>query len=428
MKRFVAGWAALAVILTGATQLRSAAVPVGPGEVLLATWLLFFAILLLRGQRIVLGAVFRVMLAYWLLAVLLLGLGTLMAVILHKADWSNWMHHAIALLLQAFLACFLAIRLPGEGDDYYLLIARAALVACFVSGTALLVVALLVPNLGPIQPWYGYRFRGWAENPNQMALMVLGMPFLGWHLLRQSRGWGPKLMYGLAIVGCVLVGLATWSDGLRVAWLGTLAVIGFVLWGRALRRSSGPLMYLTYLIVPALMLVLGIGLGGQLLSYFEGVGQRVYSEGGQGDIRIAAWENGLRAIAHSPLVGLGPGSYSGRYAPFQGEEAHNTYIDWGMSTGALGVAVQMALLTWAAWRAWRARAFALLAGFAALFLFSMFNYTLRQPIYWLFLVLTLRLTEERVDLGPRQIARAPTDSGSYRLRPAWQTARSASTR
>jgi hypothetical protein len=41
MKRFVAGWAALAVILTSATQLRSAAVPLGPGEVLLAIWLLF---------------------------------------------------------------------------------------------------------------------------------------------------------------------------------------------------------------------------------------------------------------------------------------------------------------------------------------------------------------------------------------------------
>jgi O-antigen ligase len=429
VKRFVAGWAALAAVLTSATQLRLAAVPVGPGEVLLAIWLLFVAILLLRGQRIVLGAVFRGLFVYWLVAVLLLSLGTLVAMDQHKSDWSNWMHHGVALTLQALFTCFLAVRLPDrDGDDYYLIAARIAFFACFVSSTALLVAALVAPSLGPIQPWYGYRFRGWAENPNQLALMVLGMPFLGWHLLRETQRLGAKVMYGLAILGCVWVGLATWSDGLHVAWLGALAVIGFVLWCRAFRRSSGPLMYLTHLIVPALILVLGIGLGEQLLARFEAIGQGVYSEGGQGDTRMAAWENGLRAIGHSPLVGFGPGSYSGLAAPFQGFEAHNTYIDWGMSTGALGVALLVGLLVWSAWRAWRARAFALLAGFGAVFLFSVFAYTLRQPMYWLLVVLTLRLSERSADLVPRQVTRSLSRSGNFPLRPAWQTPPHANTR
>ncbi len=428
MKRFVAVWGAVAVVLTSATQLRLAAVPVGPGEVLLAIWLLFVAILLLRGQRIVLGAVFRGLLVYWLVAVLLLSLGTLMALSQNRLDWSNWMHHGIALILGAFLTCFLAIRLPGQGDDdYYLLVARTALFSSFVTGTALLVAALVAPSLGPIQPWYGPRFRGWAENPNQMALMVVGMPFLGWHLLRQTQRLGAKVMYGLAILGCVWVGLATWSDALQVAWLGALAVIGFVLWCRALRRSSGPLMYLTHLIVPALMLTLGIGLGEQLLTRFEGIGEGVYSEGGQGDTRMATWENGLRAIEHSPLVGFGPGSYSGLAAPFQGFEAHNTYIDWGMSTGALGVALLVALLAWSAWRAWRTRSFALLAGLGALFIFTIFHYSLRQPIYWLLLVLMLRLIERRADLVPRQATRSLSRSGNFPLRPAWQTPPQANT-
>jgi O-antigen ligase len=429
MTRFVAGWAALAVMVTSATQLRSAAVPVGPGEVLLATWLLFVGLLLLGGRRVVLGSVFRGLLVYWLIAVLLLGLGMLMALSQHKSDGSNWMHHGIALALQALFTCILAIRLPDQGgEDYYEIAARTALFACFLSGTVLLVAALLAPSMGPIQPWYGHRFRGWAENPNQMALMVLGMPFLGWHLLRRTQRLGAKVIYGLAILGCVWVGLATWSDGLRVAWLGALAVIGFVLWCRALRRSAGPLMYLTHLIVPALVLVLGIGLGGQLLARFEAIGQGVYSEGDQGAIRMATWRNGLEAIGHSPLVGFGPGSYSGLFAPFQGFEAHSTYIDWGMSTGALGVALQVALLAWAAWRAWRARAFALLAGFGALFIFSIFAYTLRQPIYWLLLVLTLRLAERRADLAPRQVARSRARSGNFPLRPAWQTPPQANTR
>lgn len=426
LPKFVGGWAGLAVVLTGASQLRAEAAPIGPGEMLLAAWLAFVGFLLLRGQRVVFGPVFRVLLLFWLSAALLLALGTLMALSIHKVDWQNASRDAIALTLQALLTCFLAIRLPGEGnDDYYLVIARVTLVACFVTSTVLLVLALLIGSIGPIEPWYGYRFRGWAENPNQMALMVLVMPFLGWYLLHQARSWGSKVFYGLAVLGCVWVGLATASDAARVAWFGSLVGVGFLLWCRALRRGSGAIMYLTHVIVPGLILVLGLALGSELLTRFVAIGQNVYSEGGQGDTRFTAWENGLRAIAQSPLVGLGPGSHSGQSGPFQGWEAHNTLIDWGMSTGMLGVALQLALLTWAAWRAWRVRNFGLVAALVALFLFSIFNYTLRQPIYWLLLVLILRLTEHRAAIGSRQVARTSTAPGAFPLRPARQRARPA---
>jgi O-antigen ligase len=422
MTRFVAGWAALAVVLTSATQLRPAAAPIGPGEFLIAGWLLFVGILLLGGQRVVRGSVFRVLLLYWLMSALLLALGSLVVVSLHKLDWSGWMHDTIALTLQASFTCMLALKLPDRGENgYYLTLARTAFFTCAVSMTLLLVLAQLAESIGPIDPWYVYRFRGWAENPNQIALMVLGMPFLGWYLLRRARGRTPKVFYGLAILGCIWVGLATWSDGLRVAWLGALAVVGFLLWCRALRRSSGPLMYFTHVLVPALALVLALGLGQQLATRLQSIGQEMYEEQEQGETRFINWMNGLRAIGYSPLVGLGPGAHSGFEGPFEGFEAHNTYIDWGTNTGMLGVALQLALLTWAAWRVWRAKAFALLAGFGALLIFSVFAYTLRQPIYWLLLVLTLRLTERQADFGIRQISRSPTESGKYPLRPAWQT-------
>ena len=154
MTRFVAGWAALAVILTSANQLRSAAVPVGPGEVLLATWLMFVGFLLLRGQRVVLGPVFRVLVLFWLISSLLLALGALVALNLHKLDWQNSMHHIVALTLQAAFTCLLALRLPGQGNnDYYLVTARAVFFACAVSTTALVALALAAPSIRPIHPW-----------------------------------------------------------------------------------------------------------------------------------------------------------------------------------------------------------------------------------------------------------------------------------
>ena len=74
MRRLAAYWVALAVVLAGATQLRLGALPIGPGEVLLATWIAFMAMLLLTG-RVLVGPVFRFLCLYWLAAAVLLGFG-----------------------------------------------------------------------------------------------------------------------------------------------------------------------------------------------------------------------------------------------------------------------------------------------------------------------------------------------------------------
>src|SRR5919106_6084161 len=61
LRRFVAGWAALGVTLSGATQLRMQGLPIGPSEVVLACWLAFVGFLLLRGVRFGTSRVFAVM-------------------------------------------------------------------------------------------------------------------------------------------------------------------------------------------------------------------------------------------------------------------------------------------------------------------------------------------------------------------------------
>ena len=113
------------------------------------------------------------------------------------------------------------------------------------------------------------------------------------------------------------------------------------------------LPYISYIIIPALLIVSSVTFGPELLVMFERAATDLYADAGQGEIRFTVWLNGLRALAESPLVGWGPGAFSGLHEPFEGFEAHNTLIDWAASTGALGLALHAALWVWCASRALR---------------------------------------------------------------------------
>ena len=95
----------------------------------------------------------------------------------------------------------------------------------FNAGSAglLMAIAHVTPDLGPIDFWYGPRLRGWSENPNQMAIAMAAMPYLGWLLLRRTSSWFGKLAYALGIAASIAAGFASQSDGLRGAWVASLA-------------------------------------------------------------------------------------------------------------------------------------------------------------------------------------------------------------
>lgn len=398
MRRLVAWWVALAVVLTGATQLRSEALPIGPGEAVLASWIFFMAMLLLTG-RVLAGPVCRFFCWYWMAAAALLGLGALMAIAMDRVDTSTGggpMHDTIAYALLAAFSCSLALRWRDNNEEYYLTIMRVAFFAFTACLTIMLCLGMVVPSIGPIRFWYGgVRFAGWAENPNQPALFATVMPFFGWYLAQRARGWR-RVAYGLAILCAVAVGLATRSDGTRVAWLGSLGVVCLIAWyyNPVLRRGR-LLPYVSHVIVPALLIVSAVTYGPELLAAFEQVGVDLYEQTGQGDIRLTVWLNGLRALAESPIVGWGPGAFSGLNRPFEGFEAHNTLIDWGASTGSLGLAMHAALWAYCAWRALSVGALPLFAAVIAMVIDSMFGYNLRHPVYWLLFTMVLLLTERR---------------------------------
>jgi hypothetical protein len=116
------------------------------------------------------------------------------------------------------------------------------------------------------------------------------------------------------------------------------------------------------------------------------------SDGNQGAIRANLITNGLKSLSESPVVGLGPGSFSGDFGPFENREVHVTPLDWATQTGSIGLVLLIFLIGLSLYKAWISNRIELLAGMASLIVFAQFHYILRQPIVWVFVVYLITLT------------------------------------
>jgi O-antigen ligase len=372
------------------------------------------AVLLLRGETFTTGRVFMGLAAYWALAWVLLGFGSLVAI---QTDLSSRfaLRDAAAFLYVTVLTLLLALGL-GDRDgtqQTHRLLARTVFWLHALAAGLLMGMGLLQAHAQFIDVWYGPRLRGWAVNPNQLALSLVAMPFLGCYLYQRSTGLR-RVVCLFGIISCVVAGIATQSDALRVAWIGSLGVVGVVLWCRAIFRGSSRWAWISHAIVPAMIVVVAVLLGDQVVNQLAQVFDRIYYEGNQGNIRLMAWRNGLAAMAESPLVGFGPGAYSGLMGPFEDFEAHNSLIDWGASTGLLGVILHVALWIWCAVRVLRSGSGALMGMLVSPLAFVMFGYLFRHVNYWTILLLVLTLSERGATYASGSLAVARGQRPPYR--------------
>ena len=379
-------WFAAGLTLTSATQLRIPGAPLGPGEVLLAAWLVATGLMLGWSRRVRGGPALAAIAGFWALAfvALLAGFLPVSRQGYEPTEWS--IRHDITsfVFTSAVIVGFVA-----AGADFERMRRAAALVLglTVVPLLALYVVALQTPSAGPFDFWYGSRYVGWAANPNQLALAVLAAPFVGLRLAATRKGAARGWAF-LVAAGAVVVGLASESDALLISWVTGAAVTLVLVWLRLCRRGFHQLgtAVVAYVLVPVVIVGGAFTAGPTLASEAETTVAAAYRANGQGEDRVRLWGYGVEAIAAAPLFGLGPGSHAGRTAPDGSSEAHNSFIDWGASTGLVGLAAYVALLGWAAVAAIRHGRVALLGGLVALIAFGMFHYVLRQPVYWFYVL------------------------------------------
>lgn len=383
-------WFSIAIVATTATQLRAPGVPIGPGELMLLVWVLFhIAKILLVDGRVNLNPATRILICFWLPSTVLLVLGAIAAIALDVTSQSA-VHDALAFVFSFLVLLVFSFSHGRPYDVRYALGATSVVTVVILS--VMYVLAQRVPSIGPISFWYGARFRGWAYNPNQLSLLLSVMPFVLVDLIRLSPRRIVRFLglFGAGVV-CYL-GVATGSDALIVAWVLSLVMLAFLyIIGRLSFRANLTIRvkrrFLPVLMVIIVLIIALSAFWSQILANLMQAATRMYEQGGQGETRLGLWTRAFyQLVTQSPFVGFGPGAHAPRESGIGAMEAHNTIVDWGGSTGLLGILLYIALIVWSGSAAWRSKRYLWLAAMVSLFAYSLFHYVMRQPVFWFFLV------------------------------------------
>ena len=395
---------AIGLVLTTASQLRLPAVPLGPGEVFILLWLGYASFRLVALDSIANpGALFTIG-AFWFCFALALSIGTCIVVLRQQLDASSMSHDTFAYLLVLVMSCLIVATMRPATD-----IRRTAWLVVGIWDVALIIQIAIgwnVIDFPEVQPWYWDRFRGWSENPNQIALFCAILTPLSLHLALSHKGIAPRIFGLLSCIFSFVGGRLTKSDAFL---LSTLAATIFFLalrirtWLTSDEYRTGFRFGAAVLIVVA-----AIPLAASLSPYAlatadeaEGFALSLAKDGGgegtkqTAAVRASLWEAALKTGLSSASLGLGPGPHLEKPNTLHSEflptpfEAHSTLLDVFTQGGLLGVLAVCCLFAGVLIVLLRAKLDALGAGMAALLLFSFGHFVLRHPIVWFVLAASL---------------------------------------
>lgn len=383
----------LGILLSTCTKLRIGGLPVGIGEIVLIVSTLLSIILYLKGKQNFVSINIKIFIAFWLLSFAILVVGIFFGYnIVPKYAFEDTFHDLFSYIFTSLVIIINWTVNVTNFDNterilrlylfyiyiYFLLIS----IAFFNSEKSLFGINFSYEN---------FRMSGLSENPNQLACFIEIIPFLIIYQWTFEKNIMIKFYLVSFFILSIFVGISTISDGLVLAW----SVAGgscMGLWYLNIspkKTQSNLIKSLTYLlkyvIIPSLVILV---ISVLLLNAFQ-FANDVYDDGDQGSERIGRWKNGLKAIKSSPLFGFGPGSFSGQTNPFEKEEAHNSLIDWTLSTGILGLLLFICMMMFYFVQLFRNRI--LFCASLGLTIYIMFGYFLRHPFFWFHIILLVEL-------------------------------------
>ena len=380
--------------LSTATQLRPTDFPLGPGEMILIVWMIACWLIFASKSSISVEKHGRPFVIFWTVSILII----LIRVALPYYEWdtsTGSLHDFMALLfVYSIIITFSLIKIDNR--NLRLLFRRIAFIN-IISFGILFIVSIFIDTFNTIEFWHGPRFTAWATNPNQIALALTILPFIAIELRDKSKKFRQNVFFLALCIVPVIVGLFVLSDALIVAWVagfGTLMFFScfyqyFYKKQIGIARAS-----FVYLGIPILILIMSYILGSFIFSLIEEKASYIYYAGkNQGELRMTLWANGIEALLSSPILGNGPGAHSGLTGPFQGFEVHNSFIDWGASTGIVGLVAYIWLGILIFYKVVKARNPLLISALITILSFTFFHYTFRQPLFWLYLLIIYGLCQ-----------------------------------
>lgn len=383
----------IGLALSSATQLRLG--QVGPGECLIAVWVLMAVVKHFYSNAISTSTFTRMATLFFLSAMALVCLGSVAAQQLDRFIAFYFWRDITAIIFTFTVAW--VISLQPDLEEYCVhgskALARAAVIPLFL----LWIYSLHSTHIGPVNLYWGFaRFTGWSKDPNAVAIIIVPIPFLSILYFRTAEGVVRKLGWVAMGFMAVMLGFACLSDGAALAWSGGSLIASLVYVANIL-SPSGKAPARAYYIFLAVLLLL-------LLSYlvfpkayhyiFIDYPEKTFTHLHKGDVRFMLWRTSFQAAMMSPIVGMGSGAHARLYGvPF---EAHNSIIDITTRAGLIGVTLLLLFFIFLFAKVFSSRNPVIVAGFIATLLTSLVYFVMRHPEWW-FNVFTLAL------LGPNPL-------------------------
>lgn len=404
---------AVGLVLTTATRLRFSGLPIGPGEILCLIWLLLQVPVFIRERSgLWADTTIRGFVLFWGAMFFSMAVG-LVNGLAHPA-WDSYRsaHDVLAFGFASLLGIAALSRFRKDAAAAKHLLFLVLLIALSLNIGLWLVAKLQLGTMSAALMYSPTRFQGFANNPNQLALLMVSLPFFGWYFLENSVNKFVKLLSMLAMGVAIFFGLQTGSDALRLSLLFGMGVLAIASAHSTLYRRTGWQWR-----VAALGVVLGayvlpytietlVGLTQETpvgLTQNGDLAQNIAADKG---VRFALWTHAIQVWTEAPIFGFGPGAWSGIMAPFEGMEAHNSFLDMGMSAGIVGLLIYLGILYWLSLHFFNNRCYALLTALGVMVLYSLFHYVLRHPFFWVVLATSFCLcagNKDMVDWGlPRK--------------------------
>jgi hypothetical protein len=382
------------IAATSATQLRIPGVPVGPGELCLALWIGLTCVrLLLNGASPQVPAL-AMLGAFWGFFAFALSVGAFVGILIDpRFSLVRMIYDSTAYLLVATLTLLSVM----SADALFRFRRAAWMIIAFSTAGVLLQLAdgfgfVRIPD---VAPWYWDRFRGWSENPNQVAITSCVTCLLALHLAATANG-ASRIFGVLAAITAFIAGRLSKSDTFIIV----MVLIAVLLLAFRVRRWLAPEYSSSFRHTLALLIVVGVGplslsVAPYLLSRAGTVEHLALAfskdKGGEAteqtfSLRLHLWDQALESGLESGSLGLGPGPHleapadaGGRDRPL---EAHRTPLDIFLQGGLAAVIALAVLMGSTIWLVYRARMDILAALLIAISIFGGAHFLLRHPIIW----------------------------------------------
>ncbi|MCP3369521.1 O-antigen ligase family protein [Bradyrhizobium cajani] len=401
---------ALGLVLGTASQLRLPGFPLGIGEACLAVWLGLASLQLLTSSRVCNPTALLWLLVFWTCFIFIQSFGAFLALLRPEiVDPDLVVHDIFAYLLVAAVTCLAAATLRPEGslrDTLWFLIGF-----WIITMAAQLALGWGYFSISSVNPWYWDRFRGWSENPNQLAIYCAVLTPLSLHMALTAKRSG-RFVAGLSCIATFVVGRLTKSDTFLVSM--SLSIPLFVAlrlrtwltspeYRWSLRFAAAAIAVMAIVPLSLSLLPYGAATAGDVGGLAAGM---MKDRGGEAtrataNLRLSLWQDALHAGLESGSLGLGPGPHLEKPSGITDKgvplplEAHSTLLDVFTQGGLLGVIAVLGLLAGTLALLLRARLDALAVLILALAFFSISHFILRHPTVWFAITLGLILGSVR---------------------------------